>query len=69
MKIDPQTSERLGCVIVDPDIQTRISCFLIGIKQANATVLTRVEFQPMARELSNRMKNIPSTNGRILPAQ
>lgn len=30
-----------------PDTQTRISLFLQGVKSANATILTRVEFQPI----------------------
>lgn len=30
-----------------PDTQTRISLFLQGIKSINATILSRVEFQPM----------------------
>jgi hypothetical protein len=50
MSVDPQTGERLGRIILERDTQTRISCFLIGIKQANAAVLSRVEFQPMAWE-------------------
>ena len=50
MSVDPQTSERLGRIILERDTQTRIACFLIGVKQANATVLSRVEFQPMAWE-------------------
>jgi hypothetical protein len=50
MIVDPQTGERLGRIILERDTQTRISCFLIGIKQANAAVLSRVEFQPMAWE-------------------
>lgn len=50
MTIDPQTGERLGRIILRGETQTRISCFLIGIKQANAAVLSRVEFQPMAWE-------------------
>lgn len=31
----------------DADIQTRISLFIQGIKTVNATILSRVEFQPM----------------------
>ncbi|MBI1889076.1 MAG: hypothetical protein HYS18_00360 [Burkholderiales bacterium] len=31
----------------DTDIQTRISLFIQGIKTVNATILSRVEFQPM----------------------
>jgi hypothetical protein len=50
MNIDPKTSERLGRIIIQPDTQTFISLFLINIKQTNAAVLTRVEFQPMAWE-------------------
>lgn len=50
MMIDPQTGERLGRIILKGETQTRISCFLIGIKQANAAVLSRVEFQPMTWE-------------------
>jgi len=50
MIIDTKTSERLSSIILERDTQTRISCFLIGIKQANAGVLARVEFQPMAWE-------------------
>jgi hypothetical protein len=50
MTIDPKTSQRLGCIIIEPDTQTRISLFLISIKQANAVVLSKVEFQPMAWE-------------------
>jgi hypothetical protein len=50
MTIDPQTSARLGRMILEGETQTRIGCFLIGIKQANAAVLSRVEFQPMAWE-------------------
>lgn len=30
-----------------PDTQTRISLFLQGVKSTNATILSRVEFQPM----------------------
>lgn len=50
MIVDPQASERLGRIILERDTQTRIACFLIGVKQANAAVLSRVEFQPMAWE-------------------
>jgi hypothetical protein len=50
MSVDPQTGERLGRIILQRDTQTRISYFLIGIKQANAAILSRVEFQPMAWE-------------------
>ena len=50
MTVDLQTGERLGRIILETETQTRISCFLIGIKQANAAVLSRVEFQPMAWE-------------------
>lgn len=32
---------------IDPDVQTRISLFIQGIKTINATILSRVEFQPM----------------------
>lgn len=51
MIVEPQTSERLGRIILERETQTRIGCFLIGIKQANAAVLSRVEFQPMPWEL------------------
>jgi len=50
MTIDPQTSERLGRIMIERDTQTRIGCFLIAIKQANVAVLSRVEFQPLAWE-------------------
>jgi hypothetical protein len=50
MTVDPQTVERLGRIILERETQTRIACFLIGVKQANAAVLSRVEFQPMAWE-------------------
>lgn len=32
---------------IGPDTQTRISLFLQGVKSTNATILSRVEFQPM----------------------
>lgn len=50
MIVDPQASERLGRIILERDTQTRIACFLIGVKQANAAVLSRIEFQPVAWE-------------------
>lgn len=50
MTVDPKTSVRLGSIITEPDAQTRISLFLISIKQANAIVLSRVEFLPMVWE-------------------
>lgn len=50
MITDTKTSERLRSIILEPETQTRISCFLICIKQANAGVLSQVEFQPMAWE-------------------
>lgn len=50
MIVEPKASERLGRIILERDTQTRISCFFIGIKQANVAVLSRIEFQPMAWE-------------------
>ena len=50
MIVDPKTSEHLRRIILERDTQTRIACFLIGLKQANAAALARVEFQPMAWE-------------------
>ena len=50
MIIDTKTSERLRSIILEPEAQTHISCFLIGIKQANAGVLSQVEFRPIAWE-------------------
>lgn len=50
MIAEPQTVERLGRTILERDTQTRIGCFLIGVKEANAAVLARVEVQPMPWE-------------------
>lgn len=50
MIINAQTSELLGRIITGTDTQTRISSFLIGVKQANAAVLSSVELQPMKWE-------------------
>ncbi|HOD34973.1 MAG TPA: hypothetical protein PLR20_04900 [Syntrophales bacterium] len=50
MIVDTKTGDRLGRIILERDTQTRISCFLIGIKQVNVCVLSRIEFQPMAWE-------------------
>ena len=50
MIVDPKTSEHLGRIILERDTQTRIACFLIGVKQAHAAILSRVEFQPMSWE-------------------
>jgi len=50
MIVDSKTGERLGRIILERDTQTRISYFLIGVKQANACVLSRIEFQPIAWE-------------------
>ncbi len=45
MNSDPTTSERLGHIILEPETQTRISSFLISIKQVNALILFQVKFQ------------------------
>jgi hypothetical protein len=50
MIINAHTSELLGRIITETDTQTRISSFLIGVKQANAAVLSRVELQPLKWE-------------------
>jgi hypothetical protein len=57
MTMDPKTSERLGRIITEPDTQTRISLFLISIKQANAALLSHVEFQPMVWESFSLLHN------------
>ena len=45
MNSDPTTSERLGRIILESETQTRISSFLISIKQVNALILFQVKFQ------------------------
>lgn len=47
MILDSKGSERLAQIILHPDIQTRIACFMIGIKQANSGVLSKFEQQPV----------------------
>ncbi|MGE5386506.1 MAG: hypothetical protein ACM3SV_11545 [Betaproteobacteria bacterium] len=47
MFLEPKDSERLGNIILEPDIQTRIASFLIGIKQYNSLVLSKFELQPV----------------------
>ncbi len=43
MNSDPTTGERLGRIILEPEIQTRISSFLISIKQVNVLILSCIE--------------------------
>jgi hypothetical protein len=43
MNSDSTTGERLGRIILEPEIQTRISSFLISIKQINALILSYVK--------------------------
>ena len=45
MNNDSNISERLGRIILEPDTQTRISSFLISIKQVNSIILFQVKFQ------------------------
>jgi hypothetical protein len=48
MNSDPNIGERLGRIILEPEIQTRISSFLISIKQVNALILFQIKFQQRA---------------------
>jgi hypothetical protein len=48
MNSDPNMGERLGRIILEPAIQTRISSFLISIKQVNALILFQIESQQRA---------------------
>lgn len=50
MTADHETGAHLGRIILEPETQTRISSFLIGIKQANACILSGVELQPISWE-------------------
>jgi hypothetical protein len=43
MSNDLKTGEKLSRIILKPDIQTRISSFLINTKQANALILAQVK--------------------------
>jgi hypothetical protein len=45
IEIRKRATEFFGAHEIGPDIQTRISLFLQGLKSINATVLVRVEFQ------------------------
>ncbi|OQA35047.1 MAG: hypothetical protein BWY57_00015 [Betaproteobacteria bacterium ADurb.Bin341] len=47
MFLDEKQSKRLGDIILEPKIQTRIASFLIGIKQYNCMVLSKFEWQPV----------------------
>lgn len=47
MFLDSKDSERFGNIILEPDIQTHIASFLIGIKQYNVLVLSKFELQPV----------------------
>lgn len=46
MIVDQDAGERLGRIILERETQTRISSFLIGIKQLNAGILGQVEIKP-----------------------
>jgi hypothetical protein len=48
MNSDPNVGERLGRIILETEIQTRISSFLISIKQVNSLILFQVKFQQTA---------------------
>ena len=50
MSADNETVVRLGSIILECDVQTRISSFLIGIKHINASILAGGEIQPMPWE-------------------
>ncbi len=47
INIRKRASEIFKQAEIDPDTQTRLSLFLQGVKSLNATILARVEFQPM----------------------
>lgn len=47
MFLDSEASEKLGRMILEPDTQTRIACFMISIKRYNSMVLSKFEFQPV----------------------
>lgn len=47
MFLNEEQSAQMGRRILEPDTQTRIASFLIGIKQANTLVLSKFEMQPV----------------------
>lgn len=47
MFLNEQESRQLGTMILEPDTQTRIGAFLIGIKRCNSMVLSKFELQPI----------------------
>jgi len=50
MSANNETVARLGSIILESEVQTRISSFLIGIKHINASILAGGEIQPLPWE-------------------